>query len=445
MAVVHDLVLGPPTRALFGSVPVSAVQQIAVLGLACAAIARGKSEVKRAAGDDSMAMVGALRALGVGLEVDAQGAVRVNGVGLLGLGAPTVPIECGGSRRTLVLLAGLLSACRFETLLRANSELSDASVVPIVDALRRRGASIEGVFSETQRGKVTPPLHVGPLGLRQNLSGVEYELAHPLPEVKEALLFSGLYADEATYVRERIVSRDHAERMLQALDVPLDMAGPIVRLEVDGWNAELPAFSLEVPGDASAATFFAAAGALVPGSRVCVRGTGLNRTRTAAFELIRQMGGAIDVEVHETAMGEPVGVACATHAELRALTMGGETFARAATELPVLLALAARARGESEIAEAGDSFIFALRSFGVAAEARDGALVVGGRCDGPLEAADVDARGDAGLAAMATLLALVGDGVSRVRHVDGLARALPRFVGTLRALGVDARVEERSV
>jgi 3-phosphoshikimate 1-carboxyvinyltransferase len=453
MAVVHDLVLAPPTRGLLGSVPVASDQEIGTLALACAAIAHGKSEVKGATGPDAMAMIDALRALGVDVATDARGTASVSGVGLTGLAAPPGAIDCRGSLRTLRLLAGLVSSCAFKTELGGDADLLAASVVPIVDALRRRGASIEGAFSETARGKVTPPLRVGPLGSPGRLSGIEYELAHPSPDVKEALLLSGLFADEATYVRERIVSRDHAERLLQALDVPLDMAGPIVRLDVESWNGELPALATMVPGDVSAAIFFLAAGMLVSGSRVCVRGTGLNRTRTGVFELVRQMGGAVDVEVHETVLGEPVGVACASHASLRAVTMGGETFARVSSELPVLLALAARARGETEVPSDGspeglareERLVSVLRSFGLGCDKREGALIVSGRADGPHAAADLDARGDADVAAMATLLALIGDGPSRVRHVDGLARALPRFVGTLRALGVDARVEERSV
>jgi len=39
------------------------------------------------------------------------------------------------------------------------------------------------------------------------------------------------------------------------------------------------------------------------------------------------------------------------------------------------------------------------------------------------------------------VLGLVADGPSRVRNADCIATSFPRFVGTLRALGADIRVE----
>ena len=136
--------------------------------------------------------------------------------------------------------------------------------------------------------------------------------------------------------------------------------------------------------------------------------------------------------------------------------MAGENLVRAGSELAVLAALAARARGPSEIADLRAWFgskaapviarlVAVLRAFGVRAEPTDDGLVIEGRPEGPLPAADVDAEGDAGAAATATLLGLLADGRTRVRGVDALAMRFPRFAGTLRALGVDARVEERTV
>jgi len=100
---------------------------------------------------------------------------------------------------------------------------------------------------------------------------------------------------------KRTVSRDHAERLLQALDVPVAMAGAIVHLDVRGWTAELPAFSEQVPGDFSACALLVAAASVVPASRVCVRATGLNPTRTGLLDVLRVMGGAPEVEIHRSA------------------------------------------------------------------------------------------------------------------------------------------------
>jgi 3-phosphoshikimate 1-carboxyvinyltransferase len=273
--------------------------------------------------------------------------------------------------------------------------------------------------------------------------------------VKAALLLSGLFADEPTFVREGIASPDHAERMLDALDVPIEAAGPIVRLDVNDWSGKLRAFATDVPGDVFGAAILLAAATLVPASRVCVRGTGLNVTRRGTLDAIRQMGGAIAWEVHRTALGEPEGVVCANHAPLVGIGFSGENLVRARGELHLVAALAARARGRTEMAGIGallgpvaesalGPLIELVRAFGVDAETAGDGLVIEGRPEGPLIAADVEA-GEPGLAVTATLLGLAAGGSSRVRNVDALARRFPRFAGTLRALGVDARIEERTV
>jgi 3-phosphoshikimate 1-carboxyvinyltransferase len=458
VAVAHDLVVLPQAKPLVGSVPVPSDDAIGTLALVLAAHAEGTSEVRRhSAGPDSAAMIEALRALGVSVDVNPKGTAIVRGVGLSGLEAPREPVDCGGSARTMRLLAAVLASRAFETILRGDDELLRTSMAKILDALRRRGAVVEGSLSLAEPGEATPPLAIGPMSPHRRLSGVEHELASPAADVKEALLLSGLWADESTYVRERILSPDHAERMLGALDVPVAVAGPIVRLDVESWDGRLQAFAEDVPGDFSAAALLLGAAAVVPGSRVTARGTGLNLTRTGALHWLALMGGAAEVEVHRTVIGELEGEASATFAPLRGVTMAGENLVRAGGELHVLAALAARARGPTEIADVAGLFgpklmvsviaklVAVLRAFGVPSEATDDGLVIEGRPDGPLVAADVDAEGDSGVAATAILLGLTADGPTRVRGFDALARRFPRLAGTLRALGVGARVEERTV
>src|SRR5438876_1039041 len=71
----------------------------------------------------------------------------------------------------------------------------------VVGVLRRRGAVIEGELSGGRPGRVMPPLRVGPLDPRRGLSGTEEDLTMGASDVKEALLLSGPFADEPTFVR----------------------------------------------------------------------------------------------------------------------------------------------------------------------------------------------------------------------------------------------------
>ena len=71
-------------------------------------------------------------------------------------------------------------------------------------------------------------------------------------QVKSAVLLSGLWSDGATHVREPLVSRDHTERMLSAMGVPVSRVGAVVALDAARFSGELSPFSIEVPGDPSA-------------------------------------------------------------------------------------------------------------------------------------------------------------------------------------------------
>jgi 3-phosphoshikimate 1-carboxyvinyltransferase len=460
-AVQHDLVVMPQGRPLSGSVPAPPDEDLSHLALLVAALSDGKSELRHVSkGAHMTALTEALRVLGVSVAAGSEAStIAVGGRTLRGLLDPRAPVDCGRSAPTLRRLAAVLVGHPFRTVLAADDAQPFSGVTDVAGALRRRAAQIEGVFAGPKAGALKAPFTVGPLPLDGALSGGEFELAEPRSDVKEALLLSGLYSDEATYVREPIVSRDHLERMLQACDVPVTAAGPIVALDPAQWNGRIEPFSFDVPGDVAAATLWCGLATLIPGSRVCVRGAGLNPTRTGAFDLMCQMGAEVELIPQATHLGETAGTVCAAYGPLRAVSMAGEILIRAGDDLPVLLALAARARGTTEIAGTdelgkGDPFVRSgsstatmvrlLQAFGVeAASPDDGSVVVSGRPEGPLEAADVDAEADAARATTAVMLALLANGPSRIRNVDALADRFPRFVGTLRGLGADVRVEAR--
>jgi 3-phosphoshikimate 1-carboxyvinyltransferase len=135
---------------------------------------------------------------------------------------------------------------------------------------------------------------------------------------------------------------------------------------------------------------------------------------------------------------------------LRARPLSGELGLRALDEIPIICALAARARGMTEISDAGllrqdepdrlQALSELLLAFGVSAEQRPDGLLIEGRPDTPLRAARVRSGGDHRIAMTAAVLALVADGESVIEDADCIQVSFPRFVGTLRALGADLEV-----
>jgi 3-phosphoshikimate 1-carboxyvinyltransferase len=413
------------------------------------ALCHGKSRIRGfSGGDDNHRTAAALRAMGVSVEVSDREVIVVGG-GLFGLRPPQAAINCGNSGTTLRLLLGLLAPQPFRSTLVGDASLSMRPMMRVISPLRRRGARIDGKPHASRASELVAPLELLGLPEGEYLGPLEHEGEVASAQVKSALLLSGLYAHGPTYVREPTLSRDHTERMLLSLGVPLETIGPMVRLDPAGWNAQMPAFDLELPGDASAAAFLIAAAQLGPGSRVTVRGVGTNPTRPGFLEVLRDMGGGLIVEPRGERGGEPVADLHAWPAPLRAARVGGELVPRAVDELPVLCALAARAYGQTRISDAAElrvkesdrlaTMAIVLRAFGVGCEELADGLVIEGRPE-PLLPARVASRGDHRIAMTAAVLALAGSGPSTIEDVDCIATSFPRFVGTLRALGAQIDV-----
>ncbi len=448
-----DLLVHPVRSPLHGSVPVPGDKSIAHRAILLAGLATGVSRVEGGSmGEDNLSTLAALRAMGVRATEDLGGVLSIDGAGLHGLVAPAGPLDCGNSGTTMRLLAGVLAAQRFQTILIGDPSLSRRPMNRVAKPLRLRGAHIEGQADARRIGEITAPLVIGPLPRPHVLASLEYELPIASAQVKSAILLSGLYADGPTYVNEPLVSRDHTERMLSALGVPIRAVGAMVELDGAAWSGTLPAFSIRVPGDLSAAAFILVATQIVPGSRVDVRRVGLNPTRTGILDVVRAMGGQIDAVALGDELDEPVGDIHAAASDLIGGRIGGEIVPRSIDEIPIACALAARAHGETTIFDASElrvkesdrlaTMARVLRAFGVRVEERDDGLVIQGVPDRPLTAADVTSEGDHRIAMTAVVLGLLGDGPTRVRDAGCIATSFPRFVGTMRALGANLEVIE---
>jgi len=266
----------------------------------------------------------------------------VSGWGQAGPSEPEQVLDCGGSGTTLRLLAGVLAAGRGLSVLTGDSSLRRRPMARIVQPLSCMGARIWG------RGEG----RLAPLVLQQgSLRALEWDLPVPSAQVKSCLLLAGLQAGVQVALREPLPSRDHTERMLQALGVPLERAGLTIRL---AGSAGLPGFRFSVPGDPSSAAFLVAAAVMNPGARARIEGISLNSGRLGFFELLRRMGGQVRWEVTEEELGEPVGWIEACGSELRALDVGPEEVPAALDELPLLAVVATRAEGRTRVQGAGE-------------------------------------------------------------------------------------------
>lgn len=459
-----DWIVHPLTGPLRGVVRVPSDKSIGHRAVILAALAEGTSTLRRFSfGEDNVSTLEAFAAMGVAHEVVERsdgpkgGRVLIHGSGLFGLKQPIdgKPLDCGNSGTTMRLLAGLLAAQQFGSILTGDESLSKRPMRRVLEPLRQRGAHCRGQKHPTKDDE-TAPIRIAPLIEGEALTGIELEMKIASAQVKSCLLLSGLYAHGVTTVKEPTLSRDHTERMFEGAGVPLRRAGSLVQLDPAGWDGKIAPLDLEIPGDISAAAFLIVAANVTPGSNIKIVDVGVNPTRTGILDALKMMHGGAQTIPRGDASGEPIanletGAAVDDDGSgLTAALIGGELIPRAVDEVPVLCVAAARARGTTIIRDAAElrvkesdrlaTMAEVLRAFGVEARELPDGLEIDGKPTGKLKAARVTSKGDHRIAMSSALLALRGDGPSTIGDVDCVATSFPGFAQTLRDLG--AHIEQ---
>jgi len=387
--------------------------------------------------------------MGVAVE-NADEAAMVHGVGLHGLRMPTDVVDCGNSGTTMRLLAGLLSGQRFGTRMTGDESLTQRPMGRVIKPLRARGAHIAGAAG-AKPDELYPPISIAPLVEGEALKGIEYSMPIASAQVKSALLLSGLYASGPTAIEEPVLSRDHTERMMLALGVPLQTAGASVVLDPNlEWAGGWDPFEWHVPGDPSSAAFPLLAAAMVPGSQVSVQDVCVNPTRTGLLDWLRLLGANISRRPSGHGAGdEPMAEITVAHATIRGSVAGGELIVRMIDEIPAVCALAAVSKGRTEIRDAAElrvkesdriaTMAHVLGAFGVPCEELpDGLIITGGA---PLRGAHIESRGDHRIAMSAALLGMLAEGDSVIDGAEAVDTSFPGFVALLRSLGADITEE----
>ena len=435
---------------LNGRVRVPGDKSIGHRSLIFGALGRGVSRITGLSeGLDNAATRQAFRSMGVAVE-STDDATTVHGVGLRGLQMPTDVVDCGNSGTTMRLLAGLLSGQRFGTRMTGDESLTRRPMGRVIKPLRARGAHIAGAAG-AKPDELYPPISIAPLVEGEALKGIEYSMPIASAQVKSALLLSGLYASGPTAIEEPVLSRDHTERMMLALGVPLQTAGASVVLDPNlEWAGGWEPFEWHVPGDPSSAAFPLLAAAMVPGSQVSVQDVCVNPTRTGLFDWLRLLGASISRRPSGHGAGdEPMAEITVAHAAIRGAVAGGELIVRMIDEIPGVCALAAVSKGRTEVRDATElrvkesdriaTMAHVLGAFGVPCEELpDGMIITGGA---PLHGARIDSRGDHRIAMSAALLGLLAEGESQIDGAEAVDTSFPGFVALLRSLGADITEE----
>jgi 3-phosphoshikimate 1-carboxyvinyltransferase len=373
-------------------------------------------------GEDSLRTLNAFRHMGVGIEHVDAGELVIEGVGMQGLKAPAAALDLGNSGTAMRLMSGVLAGQAFETTLIGDASLSSRPMSRVVDPLTSMGALID----TADRGR--PPLNIKPSNA---LQGFSYACPMASAQVKSAVLLAGLYAKGTTTVTEPAITRDHTERMLRGFGYHIDVNGLSVSLRGGG---ELIATDVAVPSDISSAAFFMVGASIAKNSDITLRQVGLNPTRTGVIDILRLMGGNLEVSNQRESGGELIADIRVRSASLKGITIPQELVSLAIDEFPVLFVAAACAKGVTVLSGAEELrvkesdriqvVVDGLLQLGVKAEAKaDGAIIYGGAISGGL----VDSCGDHRVAMAFSMAGLVATDSIVIDDCANVATSFPGF------------------
>ena len=423
-----------PGGALHGASAVPGDKSISHRALIFGAIANGVTRVEGFLdAEDTLATLEAMRALGVRVQ-RSDTSLRIHGVGRGGLRRPDSPLDFGNSGTGMRLAAGLLAGQDFSCRLVGDASLSRRPMGRIRDPLLQMGARIR-----TGEGG-TPPLEVGGGGTA--LRGIDYDMPVASAQVKSCLLIAGLYARGTTTVREPAPSRDHTERMLASFGYPVERTGQSATLAGGG---VLRARAIRVPGDLSSAAFLVVGALIARGSVLRLEGVGMNPTRTGVIDILRAMGGSIEMRSAPGASSEeePAADLVVRSSELRGMDIAPEQVPLAIDEFPVLCVAAACARGITRVRGAAElrvkesdrleAMAEGLRALGVRVRTvADGMDIHGGELSG----GTVNSHGDHRIAMAFAIAGLRVQGPLRVDDCRNADTSFPGFVDVAAALGL---------
>lgn len=389
-------------------------------------------------GHDVLATAAAMRAMGATIERRDDGEWVIDGVGVGGLLQPREALDMGNSGTSTRLLMGLVASHPITATFVGDASLSGRPMGRVVDPLAQMGADI----TASPGGRL--PLMVRGLAPAIPLS---YRLPMASAQVKSAVLLAGLNTPGITEVIEPVPTRDHSERMLRGFgaDLSVETDGDGTRYIRIRGEAELRPQTIAVPGDPSSAAFFIVAALIVPGSDVTIANVGLNPTRAGLVEVLKQMGGDIELLDQRTVGGEPVADLRVRHSTLRGIEVDPAIVPSMVDEFPILFIAAALAEGrttttgldELRVKESDRIAVMAtgLEAIGVHVEESTDGLIIDGTGGDPLAGgATIAGHLDHRICMSFAIAGLVSRAPVEIDDIAPIATSFPNFEDLLAGL-----------
>lgn len=416
-----------PARALGAVAPnIPGDKSISHRAVIFAAMAEGESHVTNVApGEDVASSMRCAGQLGATVRRDGLD-VRIRG------GAwhdPSAELDCGNSGTTMRFLIGALAGRGIAATLTGDESLSRRPMLRVAEPLRELGAVVD-----------TAPGGTAPVHVRGGhpLHGGHIRMKVASAQLASALMLAATGAHGEVRISGAGSARDHTAKMLPHFGVAVGRDGDDI---IVAGPQRFRAADFRVPGDPSAAAFWLAAAAIVPGACIRVENVNLNPTRLGFVAALERMGAGVTIAV-TSEEPEPMGHIEVRAQPLHAIAVEEPEVPAILDELPLLGVVAAYASGTTTVRGARELrvkesdriavLVNGLRALGGAVrELDDGFDVTGGT---RLRGASVNSGGDHRLAMAFAIAALGASAPVTIEDSACVAISHPSFFSDLEAL-----------
>lgn len=381
-------------------------------------------------GEDCLSTISCFRKMGVDIQINGKD-VYVKGNGLYGLKRPEDTLYVGNSGTTIRLMMGILAGNKFDATLIGDDSIAKRPMKRVTDPLKLMGCNIEG----NDDANYTPIKIYG-----GNLNAIDYHMPVASAQVKSALILASLYANDTSFIHEKIKSRNHTEIMLKSFGADINIEN--LKISVNPVN-ELFSQDIYVPGDISSAAFIIVSALITKGSEVIIKNVGLNETRTGIIDVVKNMNGNIEIINERLVGGELVGDLLVRYTpNLCATTIDKDIIPRLIDEIPVIAVLATQAEGTTIIKDAQElkvkesnrikAMVDNLKILGADIEELEDGMIIKGKAK--LNGGQINTFKDHRIAMAFSTLNLMSDEKIKLDNEDCINVSFPGYFDVIKSL-----------